>query len=168
MLTKAGIEKYFIAEKNESLVFIVIGVLAILAAMYFIFIQKTAFAKGIAIPLIAIAFIEITVGWTVFRRSDKDRIDMVYALDMNPGILRTEEIPRMQKVLDNFRIYRWVEISLAITGLLLILFCRTKTEWSFWYGIGVGLAIQALLMLVADFFAEKRAWLYFESLNRLI
>ncbi len=42
MLTKAEIEKYFIAEKQESLVFLVIGIAAIVAGPDFYFMVKNA------------------------------------------------------------------------------------------------------------------------------
>ena len=45
MFTKADIEKYFIAEKQESLVFIVVGVIALLLAIAFFF-----FLNSIVIP----------------------------------------------------------------------------------------------------------------------
>ena len=51
MLSKADIEKYFIAEKQESLVFLVIGMAAILLALIFYFTVKTQVYRGAAIPL---------------------------------------------------------------------------------------------------------------------
>ena len=89
----------------------------------------------------------------------------MYAFDLDPGKLKNEEIPRMEVVMKNFIIYRWVEIGLAIAGILLVLVFRTKTENSFWYGLGIGLAIQSLTILAADFFAEKRGYEYLESLK---
>ena len=46
MLTKADIEKYFIAEKQESLVFLVIGIAAIVLALIFYFTVKTQSLPG--------------------------------------------------------------------------------------------------------------------------
>lgn len=165
MFNKVAIEKYFTGEKNESLIFILIGLTAIIVAVVLIFYYKSSFTKGFAIPLILVAALQIAVGYTVYKRSDKDRTDNVYAFDLNPGKLKNEEIPRMEVVMKKFNIYRWVEIGLAITGLLLILFFRTKTEQSFWYGMGAGLAIQSIIMLVADFFAEKRGYEYLNGLK---
>lgn len=160
MFSKTDIEKYFIAEKNESLLFIIIGAAAIIAAMILFFFLKTNFYKGIAIPLFLIALIQITVGYTVYKRSDADRIRNVYAYDLTPTELRTKEIPRMQTVNKNFVIYRWVEIALILTGLFFIFKFRLHPGRSFWYGLGVGLAIQATIMLGADYFAEQRAKKY--------
>lgn len=40
MFTKAVIEKYFNAEKQESLLFIILGVAAIIAGLFFLFVLK--------------------------------------------------------------------------------------------------------------------------------
>lgn len=168
MFSKSDIEKYFLAEKGESLVFVIIGILAILAAIYFLFFYDGIFGKGIAIPLLLIAAIQITVGVTVYRRSDQQRTDNVYCYDLDPAKLRNEEVPRMEAVMKNFVIYRWVELALIAVGLALIFIFRTDAEMLFWYGMGYGLAIQAFLMLVADFFAERRGHEYLDGLKSFL
>ena len=109
MITKTDIEKYFIAEKQESLLFIGIGIAAIILAALGLFLWKTQCWKGAAVPLVAIALLQIIVGYTVYSRSDDQRIDAVYKLDMNPQELIHKEIPRMETVNKNFLIYRWVQ-----------------------------------------------------------
>ena len=84
MLTRADIEKYFLAEKQTGLIFIVIGVVAILLAIGFFFYWKTSLFKGMAIPLLIFGLLEAIAGYTIYNRSDKQRIDNVYAFDMNP------------------------------------------------------------------------------------
>lgn len=165
MFTKTDIEKYFTAEKSESLVFIFIGIAAVIAAVVFFFFLKTNFYKGMAWPLLLIALIQITVGYTVYKRSDNDRQRNVYAYDLNPSELKIKEIPRMEKVNKNFVLYRWIEIALAVAGLTLIILYRSNTDRSFLYGLGLGLLIQALIMLGADYFAEARAKEYTKGLK---
>ncbi len=165
MLTKTLIEKYFIAEKQESLLFIVIGVIAILVAIIGLFYFKTAYWRGVAIPLIAVAILQIIVGYTVYARSDEQRIDMVYSLDMNPQQLKKVELPRMKIVAKNFIIYRWVEIILIMIGIGLFIYFKDNPLKLFWKGFGLALFIQALLMLGADFFAERRAANYLLALE---
>ena len=67
------IYKYFIAEKQESLLFLIIGILAILLAIVFWFFIKSSpsFFKGAAIPLLAIGLIQLVVDYTVYSRTDK-------------------------------------------------------------------------------------------------
>ncbi len=167
MFTKAGIEKYFIAEKQESLLFIAIGMAAIIMVGLGLFLWKTQAWKGAAIPLIAIALIQIIVGYTVYARSDKQRTDNVYAYDMNPSKLIKEELPRMETVNKNFLVYRYIEIAFIITGIVLTVLFKPNIDKQFWFGFGIALAIQAALMLGADYFAEKRAKIYTEQLKSL-
>lgn len=168
MFNKADIEKYFVAEKQESLLFLCIGIAALILAVIFFFALKTAFYKGAALPLLLIGIIQIIVGYTVYTRSDSDRTRNVYAYDMNPGEFKIKEMPRMQAVNKNFAIYRYVEIALALTGLALIFIFKSNTEKTFWVGVGLTLAIQSLIMLGADFFAEKRAHIYTSGIESFI
>ena len=52
MFTKADIEKYFMAEKTFGLVFAIVGIAAVVAALLFYFSLKTNFYKGAAVPLL--------------------------------------------------------------------------------------------------------------------
>ncbi len=165
MLTKTLIEKYFLAEKQESLLFISIGIIAVLLAILGWLYFKTAFWKGASIPFLAIALLQIIVGYTVYSRSDEQRVDMVYSLDMNPDQLTKVELPRMEVVNKNFVIYRWIEIVLVLVGMGLYVYFRENTPQEFWKGFGFALCLQALLMLGADYFAEQRAHEYTAALS---
>jgi ABC-type xylose transport system permease subunit len=168
MFSKPDIEKYFMAEKQESLLFLIIGIIALVLAIAFFFFLKTNFYKGAAIPLVLTGLIQIVVGFTVYKRSDGDRVRNVYAYDMNPGQLKNEELPRMKTVIKNFAIFRWVEIACVLGGALLIFYCKTNPDKTFWYGLGVTLVVQAALMLGADYFAEKRAVQYSKGIESFV
>jgi membrane protein implicated in regulation of membrane protease activity len=165
MFTKTDIEKYFVAEKGESLFFLMIGVGAILLSVWFFAFLKTNFYKGAAIPLVVIGLLQIVVGYTVYARSDEQRISNVYAYSMDPDKLKNTELPRMKTVNRNFVIYRWTEIGFLLTGVVLIFLCRTDPAKSFWFGLGIALALQAATLLVADRFAEQRALFYTKGLE---
>ena len=165
MLTKAGIERYFLAEKQESLLFMAVGVAAMILAIVFFFILKSSFFRGASIPLIAISLIQIMVGYSVYARSDEQRINIVYSYDIEPSKIKGEELTRMKTVNKNFILYRYVEIALAASGLFLIGFYRTNADTRFWFGLGLTLCIQSLFMLVADYFAEKRAKEYTNAIE---
>ncbi|TMI65648.1 MAG: hypothetical protein E6H07_06985 [Bacteroidetes bacterium] len=164
MFSKADIEKYFNAEKSESGLFMTIGIVAIVISIIFFFFLKTEFYKGAAIPLAAIGLLLGVVGYTVYKRSDNDRKQNVYAYDMNPSELKEKEIPRMQTVMKNFILYRWIEIVLAAAGVGLYFYFIRDIKHDFWRGLGIGLAVMALLALTADYFAEKRGHAYFKGL----
>lgn len=159
------IEKYFNAEKYESVFFVLVGLVAIVLATYFFVKVKQPFYLGMAYPLIAIALIQIIVGSTVYFRSPKDiaRVNEIVQADRMK--IQTDEIPRMEVVMKNFEVYRWVEIVLLIIGLIMFF---SFSPMTFWKGIGLGLFIQAGLMLLLDFFAESRGEIYLEYLRTLI
>lgn len=160
MFSKTDIEKYFNAEKAESWVFMAIGIAGIFLAIIFFFFIKTNLYKGMAIPFALLGILLGVVGFTVYRSSDKQRIDNVYAMDMNPRKLREVELPRMKKVMKNFLIYRYVEIFLFLIGAGLYIYFIRDYRQDFWRGFGFALAIMALLALAADYFAEKRGHIY--------
>ena len=168
MLTKEAIEKYFLAEKAESLIFMAIGIAGIVTAIIAFFFLKTSFYKGLAIPLVLVGLLLGIVGFTVYKRSDEDRIRNVYALGMNPGILKEKEFPRMELVMKNFVVYRYVEIALALLGVVLFFYFNNKEAQLFWKGFGLALAIMALLAVTADYFAEKRGYIYTNQLKDFV
>ncbi len=168
MFSKADIEKYFNAEKAESWVFMAIGITGIILAVIFFFIIKTNFYKGAAVPLALVGLLLGVIGYTVYTRSDSDRIRNVYAYDMNPGELKEKEIPRMETVMKNFIIYRYVEIILGLFGLGLFFYFRNNIDKQFLAGLGIGLFIMAIAALTADFFAEKRGHLYLNGLKEFV
>ena len=165
------IYKYFIAEKQESLLFLIVGIAAVLLAVIFWFFIKSnpPFFKGAAIPLIAIGIIQIVVGYSVYNRTDKQKADIAYNIGMEPvAFVKQTELPRMKKVMKNFIIYRWIEIAFIITGLVLIFLFRLNADKTFWYGFGIALALQAVIMLGSDYFAEQRGKKYVNKLERII
>ncbi len=165
MITKQDIEKYFNAEKAESMVFFAIGLIAIGVAIYALVKLKTSFYNGLSIPCLLIGLLMLTVGTTIFLRSDKDRIKNVYALDMNPGALKEVEVPRMQKVMKSFVTYRYTEIVLLVIGLALFVYFRDNAVQTFYKGLGLGLVVMAVCALAADYFAEARGKIYLDLLN---
>ena len=165
MLTKPDIEKYFMAEKQAGLLVLVIGVIAVLIGLIFFLVLKTNLFKGAAIPLLVLGALECFVGYSIYKRSDADRISNVYAYDMNPQQLRTEELPRMETVNKNFVIYKGVEVGLAVLGIILMILYRGQAERSFWVGFGLTLVIQGVLLFGMETIATQRAKDYTRKLS---
>lgn len=114
--------------------------------------------------MVAIALIQLVVGLSVYFRSPKDIQRVNTFIKEAPSKIQAEEIPRMQTVNRNFIIYRWVEIALVVIGIILFLFASKLTLAK---GLGLGLSIQAGLMLLLDYFAESRALVYLNYLKDL-
>jgi peptidoglycan/LPS O-acetylase OafA/YrhL len=165
------IYRYFTGEKQESLLFLIVGIVAVILAVVCWFFIKTnpSFFKGAAIPLLAIGLIQMVVGYSVYSRTDKQKDTIAYNIGMEPvSYVKQTEQPRMKTVMKNFIIYRWAEIAFIIAGLVLIFLFKSNPDKSFWYGLGIALAIQAVIMLGADYFAEKRGKVYVGELERII
>ena len=159
------IVKYFTGEKQESFLFLSFGVIGVAMALYFFFGAKTSFLKGIAIPFILISVLEIIVGVTIIDRSPRDIIRVERYLMNKSEMVQKTEIPRMEKVMKNFFIYRCVEIILIVIGMILMYSFRHNLLWN---GIGLGLFIQSSIVLILDFFAERRGEIYLSYLRTLI
>lgn len=158
------IKNYFNAEKDESLLFIGFGILAITLSVYFFFFIKESFWKGLAIPLVFFSLVQIVIGATIFTRSPKDNLKVENILKYEPHKIQTEEIPRMEKVMKNFVYYRYFEIAMMALGLVLMF---SLSNYGFWKGFGLGLFIQCAVLLSLDFFAEKRGHSYSQYLQTI-
>lgn len=149
------IKTYFTEEKIESLLFIIIGIIAIISALVFWFIIKYSLYNGMAYPLLIVGLIQLTVGSMVYLKSDKDIERVEYYVNHEPNSITSIELPRMKTVMKNFTIYKIIEIILLACGLVLFFYTKISSI-HFWKGLGLGLILQTSIMLSLDIIAEKR------------
>ena len=142
---------YFVAEKQESVIFVVVGLLAIGFSLWLW--MNGHRLKYMAYPLVVIALMQIVVGGTVYLRTDSQVSTLSAQLQVNPAALKAEETARMETVMKNFSIYKGIEMLLLIIGVGMIAFLQRHDMAA---GIGVGLVLQAALTLTLDLFAEVR------------
>ena len=158
------INTFFVEEKIESLFFIIIGIVAILLATLFLFIIKYSFFKGIAIPLLLIGTIQLFIGINNYNFSIKHLKKIEQAIHHNLKNDQTKELVRMEEVMRDYHTYQWIEIIFLICGILLYLLFSKSTQ-VFWKGIGLGILIQASVMLTLNLIAEERANSYIHSMK---
>lgn len=168
MFSKTNIEQYFSAEKEGSLFFLSVGIVAVIAALIIFFVLKTPFYKGAAIPMIIVGLIAGGIGFTIYKRSDDDRIRNVYAYDLNPDELKQKEYPRMQKVMKSFKAIIVAEVVLLATAIFLFFYFRTNPAQQFWSGVGAGLFIMTVAALLLDVSAQSRASVYTKGLESFV
>jgi hypothetical protein len=156
------VKTYFTGERTESMIFFLLGIIALSTAAYFYSKNEFEWHRGFAYPMTLVALLQIGVGANIYLRSPKDIVRVTSMVQTDPSLIEKEEIPRMITVARNFVTLKWVEIVLIILGLWLIYY---MTRGQFWWGVGVGLAIQASLMLAADYFAQQRASVYLDALS---
>lgn len=160
------IEKYFTEEKIESILFIITGTASILLALFFWLVIKYSLHKGMAYPLVVIGIIQLVVGTTVLSQSSNQLHEVKIMVKENPVKIKTEEIPRIKLILENFTTYKITEIVLIIAGVILFAFFF-NSKFPFWKGFGLGLFIQSFIMLALDLTAEDRAIIYLDELLKL-
>jgi hypothetical protein len=152
---------YFSAEKQESLLYILMGAASFIVSF---FLWKTDY-KTMAYPLIAIGIIQLIVGGSVFSRTDSQVKALTTQLQAAPEQFQSEELARMKIVMSNFKVYKLIEVMLLTVGIILSYACRQTMTW---YSIAIGLIAQSAIMLVFDLFAEKRAYEYVGALERML
>jgi hypothetical protein len=157
--------KYFHGERVESFLFLVVGLAGLAVSCYSLFLKASSYWKGFAIPFLLVSILEIIVGISLIYRSPKDIIRVENYIKNEQFKIKTDEIPRMEKVMKNFVSYRYLEIALILIGAILYF---ASTDSDFWRGLGFGLFIQASIVLTLDYFAERRGFIYLEYLNSII
>lgn len=156
------IHDYFQAERYESLAFVGIGTAALVCCFYFWLVVNTNFLNGLGWPLLFIAVIQLAVGSFIYFRSPNDERRVINFAQNSIKNIKNLEIPRMEKVMTQFKLYRYIEMGLIVLGLILFL---VGSPAGFWKGFGLGIIIQAGLMLIADSFAENRGQYYLTYLK---
>jgi small-conductance mechanosensitive channel len=151
---------YFTAEKQESLLFIAVGLIAVAVGLWLW--MNGHRLRSMAFPLIAVAAIQIVVGSSVYLRTDAQVATLSAQLETTADAARAAEDVRMAKVMKNFGLYKIIEIVLLTIGVLLVLFLRQS---DLAVGIGAGLILQSSFMLALDMFAELRAEEYIAALG---
>lgn len=156
--------KYFNGERAESFLFLALGIVGVVISSYLFSLKVSSYWKGFAIPFIMVSVLEIIVGISLIYRSPKDIIRVEDYIKNEQIKIKIDEKPRMEKVMKNFVVYRYVEIALIFIGAILY-FAFANSD--FWRGLGLGLLIQASIVLTLDYFAERRGFIYLEYLNSI-
>ena len=151
------ISTYFSAERAESMLFIAVGVLALAASAYFLLVLRKPFFNGMAYTLSVVAALQIIVGITIYQRSPLDTERVQQMVQSAPQQIKSEEVPRMQKVILYFKIYLGVELSLLVLSIVVLLLSSPGTIIG---GAAMGLAIQAVFTAILDLAAMRRGDAY--------
>ena len=153
--------KYFNGERMECLVAVVLGLITLLTS-FILFLQvKRPFYNGMASSLL-LSVIQVVICTAVYFNDAKQMTRVIEFNQSDSSRILTEELPRMEGVMKSFKLYRWVEISTLLLGLILF-FAMPRS--SFWRGAGIGLALISLQLLVLDVFDERRGNVYLSYLR---
>jgi hypothetical protein len=154
---------YFAGEKQESLLFIAVGLIAICIATWLW--TNGHRLRFMAVPLVTVALMQLVVGGTVYLRTESQMQGLMAQSQSAPAQFKQDEVSRMQTVMKNFNIYKTIEMILLVLGVGLIAFLQ---RFDVAAGIGAGLVLQAAFTLALDMFAEARGQDYLLTLKALV
>ena len=144
--------RYFAAEKQGGWLLLALAVVALVVSFLIWRAGWTFRAMAPALSLVALG--QFGVGAALVARTDGQVAALTRRLETSAEAARAEEIARIEKVQTSFRWIEIVEVVLLAAGVALALAFRTRPTWS---GVGMGLVLQAAVMLVFDLVAEARA-----------
>ena len=125
---------YFAGEKQESLLYIAVGLVAIGVAAWLW--MNGHRLRMMAVPLVIVALMQLVVGSTVYLRTESQMQGLVAQSQSAPAQFKQDEVSRMQTVMKNFNIYKTIEMMLLVLGVCLIAFLQ---RFDIAAGIGAGL-----------------------------
>jgi hypothetical protein len=158
-----SIEKYFTDDRLQLGIGIIISVFSLIIAAFLYMLKRPAFA-GMSYSIIPLTLILLSVCVFLFIRTPKDlkRVSTFY--QTTPEKMKTEELPRMEKVLKNFNWIIKTEICIIIAGVFLFVsFGKNDLV----RGISIGMVSQASILLIFDTIETERAKIYLEFLKSL-
>jgi len=155
-----SIERYFAAERGEAKVGILL-VAGFVAIALFGLSLDAPYGAGLAIPNALLSPVLAFVVGFVYLRAPKDVARATRSVIADPAGLAKDEIPRMRKVVRNFRVYRAIEIGMLVLGAILLVASASP----FLHGIGAGLVELGAVFLVFDGIADRRAKRYLAALE---
>lgn len=156
---------YFRGESVEAWFFIVpAGLLLVAVGCALLWQNRSPFDMGLALPSLLFGLILIATGVTVGARTPSQVQQLLQTYERSPAQLAQTELPRMEKVVQNFRSTFYAFGALTAVGLVLIYGLRR--EWT--TGLGIALVLGAGIGLTVDGVAERRTHSYVAALKSLI
>jgi hypothetical protein len=153
---------YFAAERIGGFVLVGFAVAAFVFAAT-LWLRRSSY-KAMLWPLVAIGLVEFSVGISVAIRAPAQVEALTIGLGKAPLVTARAESERIAKVNSSFAALKVVEVvSIAIGLVLALVFPRPGT----WSAVGLGLALQAGVLLIFDFAAQERAIIYLQWLQKM-
>jgi len=158
------LRSYFRGEAVEAWFFILpAGLLLLAVGVAVLRGERTSFDWGLAVPCLIFGLTFLGTGLGVGVRTPSQVRSLVTSYEQDAKAMVAAELPRMQKVMRNFRLTFYASGVLAAIGLLLLY--AVRAEWA--VGVGAALIVSAGCVLVVDGVAERRGRPYVAALEQL-
>ena len=158
------IVKYFDAEKTYCWIGLAVTVFTIALAISWLFRTRITFYNGMAWPFLIFGVFMFSICIGIIFRSPKDTQRVRAMVDSNRSLITAEEIPRMNKVMKNFKVIIFTEIVLIISAVALLVLTSLPAVWR---GVAHGVLYYALFLLAFDLLAQHRGGVYLAYLKNL-
>lgn len=156
------IKKYYNAQKAQGLLFIIIGILSIIIAAILVINVNNYFSKGITLPILVIGILQAYLGISTIKNTPTHLLLVQGFVKENSASMANIEIPYIHKVI----LFQKKMINIFLIGVALaILFMFAFNNTLLLQGLGIGLFIQSLIVITANYFAEQRSQIYLKWLN---
>lgn len=154
--------RYFAGERVESALFLLCAVAAG-ALSAWLFAVGSPY-RAMAWPLLLIGLVQFVVGATIFLRTPGQAARLADRLRSSPSAYKAEETARLRRVQRGFVLYKRIEIGLLAVGLA---FASIEGYGRTLYAVGMGLMLEAGLMLALSLVAERRGQRYLQTVETL-
>jgi len=145
-------EQYFAEERRGGAIFLALGLAAVALSM--VLAAGSTPYRGMIPPLALLGLVEVGVGGAMFARAPGRADALRKGLEADADGTRAREGRRMQRVLASFRVCKVAEIVFLTAGVTLLMLFSRRTPWN---AAGLGLLVQASVLLVLDRLGERRA-----------
>lgn len=155
------LQAYFDGEKQAGLFIAALGI-ASLAFAFWLYRDGGNF-RAMLYPLAIIGLIQVAIGVGLYLRTPPQVAALEKSFSSGDAAAKEAERARMARVNANWKIIELAEVLIIALALIFILALKSRPVF---VAVGMGLLIQASLLLAFDLFAEERARIYTEWLLR--
>ncbi len=127
--------------------------------------KATDASRAAAVPILTVGLVELIIGVGLFARTGAQVSELDAQLRSDPDRYAREESERLRGVIARFGLFRTVEALLLVAGAGTAGLGAVLDEDRA-IGAGLGVGVQAGVILVLDALAEARAERYLESIER--
>ena len=162
-MPSAELAAYFTAERQGGFLLVALALAAIGFAVY-LWVTRSAF-RAMGWPLVVLGVFQLVIGLAVALRTPGQVASLEQGLRTSLAATVSAETQRMNTINRNFRIIKIAEVAFIVLGLFLAVFLPHPSTWS---AVGLGLLVEAAVLLAFDAFAHQRALVYTKWLQGLV
>ena len=160
---EVAIERYFAGEQAQGYAWLAAGDASLVAGGTLL-AQHNAVMRGMSYPLLAVGLIQAVAGVSSLTRAEQRGANLILEAHTAPAAVRDREAARIGRINRLFKVIKGTEYALLGLGAAGAALGGGLHQDDL-LGVGIGVTLEAALMLTLDHFAERRAHNYAEALG---